>query len=198
EISWLANWANTIVIGPGLGTENSSEELVIKLFEDTKISKKPFVIDADALKLIKNHIDLIKGKNVILTPHEGELKVISDIDLPPYDEIEERGNEIFKIAKNLDATILVKGPYDYISNGIKLKINKTGCPEMSIGGTGDVLAGLCASFLTTESNAFQAACSGAFINGYIGEYCKRIIGPRFTAMDMINNINNGILDLMKN
>ncbi|NVM16746.1 MAG: NAD(P)H-hydrate dehydratase [Candidatus Lokiarchaeota archaeon] len=197
EILWLVDWANAIVIGPGLGTENATEELLIKIFENVEKSKKSFVIDADALKLIKSHLDLIKGKNVVFTPHEGELKVIAGIDLPPYIDIEQRGAEIFKIAKNLDVTLLVKGPYDYISDGNKLKINKTGCPEMSIGGTGDVLAGLCASFLTTGSNLFRAACSAAFLNGYIGEYCKKSLGPRFTAMDMINNINNGIMDLWK-
>jgi len=198
EILYLIDWANTIVIGPGLGTEAASEELLTKIFENVDTDKKAFVIDADALKLIKSHLDLIKGKNVILTPHEGELKVISNINLPHYNEIEQRGKEIFKIAKSLDVTLLVKGPYDYISDGKKLKINKTGCPEMSIGGTGDVLAGLCASFLTTGSSLFQAACSAAFLNGYIGEYCKKTIGPRFTTMDMINNINTGILDLWKN
>ena len=197
EILWLVDWANAIVIGPGLGTENASEELLLKIFENVDKTKKSYVIDADALKLIKSHLDVIKGKNVVLTPHEGELKIISGIDLPPYNDIERRGTEIFKIAKNLDVTLLVKGPYDYISDGNKLKINKTGCPEMSIGGTGDVLAGLCASFLTTGSNLFQAACSAAFLNGYIGEYCKKSLGSRFTAMDMINNINTGILDLLK-
>ncbi|GAH43918.1 unnamed protein product, partial [marine sediment metagenome] len=156
-----------------MGTENASEELVKKIFENVDMAKKSFVIDADALKLIKNHLDLIKGKNVILTPHEGELKIISGIDLPHYSEIEQRGTEIFKIAKKLDVTLLVKGPYDYISDGKKLKINKTGCPEMSIGGTGDVLAGLCASFLTTENSPFRSACSAAFLNGYIGEFCKK-------------------------
>jgi len=198
EILFLADWANTIVIGPGLGTETASEELLTKIFENVDAAKKSFVIDADALKLIKSRLDLIKGKKVILTPHEGEFKVISGIDLPPYSEIELRGKEIFKIAKKLDVTLLVKGPYDYISDGNKLKINKTGCPEMSIGGTGDVLAGLCASFLTTGSNVFQAACSAAFLNGYVGEYCKKSLGPRFTAIDMINNITTGILDLSKN
>ena len=69
---------------------------------------------------------------------------------------------------------------------------------MSIGGTGDVLAGLCASFLTTGSELFQAACSSAFINGYIGEFCKKSIGPRFTSTDMIHNINAGILDFRTN
>ncbi|MBY8980863.1 MAG: NAD(P)H-hydrate dehydratase [Candidatus Lokiarchaeota archaeon] len=195
EILWLMDWANAIVIGPGLGTDPSTEELLVKLLESNTITEKSLVIDADALKLVKPHLDLIKGKNVILTPHEGELKFMIDADLSPYDKIEKRGIEVFNIAKKLDVTLLAKGPFDYISNGNLLKINKTGCPEMSIGGTGDVLAGLCASFLTTGSNPYPAACSAAFLNGYLGEFCKETIGPRFTAMDMINNINNGILSL---
>jgi NAD(P)H-hydrate epimerase len=195
EILWLIDWANAIVIGPGLGTDPSTEDLLVKLLESNNIAEKSLVIDADALKLVKPHLDLIKGKNVILTPHEGELKIMTDTDLSPYDKIEKRGIEVFNIAKKLDVTLLAKGPFDYISNGNTLKINRTGCPEMSIGGTGDVLAGLCASFLTTGSNPYQAACSAAFLNGYLGEYCKKTIGPRFTAMDMINNINNGILSL---
>jgi len=91
EILWLADWANAIVIGPGLGTEKLSEELLIKILKNIDLAKKSFVIDADALKLIKSHLELIKGKNVVLTPHEGELKIISGIDLPPYNEIEKRG-----------------------------------------------------------------------------------------------------------
>ena len=195
EILWLMNWANAIVIGPGLGTDPSTEELLVKLLESNNISEKSLVIDADALKLVKPHLDLIKGKNVVLTPHEGELKSMTGTDLSPYDKIEKRGKEVFNLAKKLDITLLAKGPFDYISNGNLLKINKTGCSEMSIGGTGDVLAGLCASFLTTGSDPYQAACSAAFLNGYLGEYCKKTIGPRFTAMDIINNINKGILSL---
>ena len=195
EILWLMDWANAVVIGPGLGTDPTTEELLVKLLEKSTNANLSLVIDADALKLVKPHLDLIKGKNVILTPHEGELKIMMDSSLPPYDKIEKRGIEVFNIAKKLEVTLLAKGPFDYISDGNMLKINKTGCPEMSIGGTGDVLAGLCASFLTTGCNPYQAACSAAFLNGYLGEYCKKTIGPRFTAMDMINNINKGILSL---
>ncbi|MFX0178326.1 MAG: NAD(P)H-hydrate dehydratase, partial [Candidatus Hodarchaeota archaeon] len=127
----------------------------------------------------------------------GELKIMMDIDLSPFYNIEERGNIIFETAKKYDVTLLVKGPYDYISNGKKLKINRTGCPEMTIGGTGDVLAGLCACFLTTENEIFESACSAAFLNGYIGEFCKSNIGSRFTTMDLIANINDSILNIKK-
>ena len=195
EILKIMDWANTIIIGPGMGIEKETEELLVKILEHWNKSNNNLVIDADGLKLVKNHLDLIRGKNVILTPHQGEFKIMTGVDLPDYFAIEDRGNVIHEIAKKLSVTLLVKGPYDFISNGKYLKINRTGCPEMAIGGTGDVLAGLCGCFLTTGNNIFQSACSAAFLNGYIGEYCKENIGPRFTALDMIQNINNCILNL---
>jgi hydroxyethylthiazole kinase-like uncharacterized protein yjeF len=195
DILKIMDWANTIIIGPGMGTEKETEDLLINILSQWKKTSKNLVIDADGLKLIKNHLDLIKRKNVILTPHQGEFKIMTDVDLPDYFSIEERGKVIHEMAKKLSVTLLVKGPYDFISNGKILKINRTGCPEMAIGGTGDVLAGLCGCFLTTGNNPLQSACSAAFLNGYLGEYCKENIGPRFTALDMIQNISNCILNL---
>jgi NAD(P)H-hydrate epimerase len=196
EISELIEWSNAIVIGPGLGQQKETKELLIKLLEKMKTENKNYVLDADALKLVKNNLDLLKKQNVILTPHEGELKIMTDIVLPSYDKIEERGDVILKLAKDLNVTLLIKGVYDYISDGKTLKINRTGCPEMSIGGTGDVLAGLCACFLATENNPFKSACSAAFFNGILGEYCKTSLGDRFTALDMVNNINNALKDIL--
>jgi len=188
----LIKWADSILIGPGLGLEKETENLLVELLRNLKQYKKQFVLDADALKLVKDHLELIKGMPIILTPHEGELKIMMDVDLPPYYNINERGKLISNLAKKWGITLLVKGPYDYISNGDSLKINKTGCPEMSIGGTGDVLAGLCACFIATKNQPFQSACSAAFLNGIIGEYCKINIGERFTALDIVNNINSAI------
>ncbi len=196
EILWLSDWANAILIGPGLGEEKETEELLVNVLKKFREDKKSFVLDADALKLVKNHNELLKGQNCILTPHENELKIMTQTKISSYKEISRRGSDVLKIAKKLGVTLLLKGSYDYISNGKLLKINKTGCPEMAIGGTGDVLAGLCTSFLATGNNIFKSACSGAFLNGYIGEYIKEKIGPRFTAMNIIENINNSILNLI--
>ncbi len=195
EIAWLIDWSNAVVIGPGLGVEKQCEELLVKLLEKLKEGKKSFVLDADALKLVKNHLDLIKGEKCIVTPHESELKIMTGIVLPPYERIDERVKIISDLAKKLDITMLIKGPYDYISNGTFTKVNITGCPEMSIGGTGDILAGLCACFLATENDPFRSACSAAFLNGSIGEYIKKEIGTRFNSMDMIQNLENVIRKL---
>ncbi|MFX1502115.1 MAG: NAD(P)H-hydrate dehydratase [Promethearchaeota archaeon] len=192
ELTQLIKWADSILIGPGLGLEKETESLLVELFKILKQYKKPFVLDADALKLVKTHLDLIKGLPAVLTPHEGELKIMLDVELPPYNNFADRGKIVSDLAKKLNLTLIIKGPFDYISNGGQTKINKTGCPEMSIGGTGDVLAGLCACFLATKNEPFKSACSAVFLNGIIGEYCKINIGDRFTALDMVKNINNAI------
>ena len=195
EIKRLIDWADCILIGPGLGTESQTEKLLVALLGILVENKKKFVLDADALKLIKDHLEIIKGSQCILTPHEGELKIMTGIILPPHDEVENRGKILHDLAKKLDVTLILKGSIDYITSKSKIKINKTGCPEMSIGGTGDVLAGLCACFSGTGNDMFQSACSAAFLNGYLGEHCKSVIGPRFTAIDMIKAINEVILKL---
>ncbi len=197
DVKALIEWSNVVLIGPGMGQEEETEELLVKVIELVKKERKALVLDADALKLVKNHLGMLKGMDIILTPHEGELKIMSDIELPSYDDVEKRGKVILELASKLDVVLLVKGPHDYISNGKKIKVTRTGCPEMSIGGPGDVLAGLCACFLATDNAPFESACSAAFLNGYIGEYCKENVGPRFTAMDMIKNINVSVQELLK-
>ncbi|MFX1600182.1 MAG: NAD(P)H-hydrate dehydratase [Promethearchaeota archaeon] len=196
EITELIKWADAILIGPGMGIEKETENLLVELLKKIKEHKKPFVLDADALKLVKDHLDLIKGLPAILTPHEGELKIMTDVDLPPFNNLVDRSKIICDLAKDLSLTLLVKGPLDYISNGKQVKINKTGCPEMSIGGTGDVLAGLCVSFISTKNEPFESACSAVFLNGIIGEYLKASIGDRFTSLDMTKNINKAIQSVL--
>jgi hydroxyethylthiazole kinase-like uncharacterized protein yjeF len=196
ELTELIKWADSILIGPGLGLKRETENLLVELLKVLKQYKKPFVLDADALKLIKDHLELIKSSPAILTPHEGELRIMLGVDLPPYNNIDERSKVILDLAKKLDLTLLIKGPYDYITNGSQIKVNKTGCAEMSIGGTGDILAGLCNCFISIKNNPFKSACSAAFLNGLIGEYCKQTIGERFTALDIIKNINNALRNIV--
>ncbi|MHA1439223.1 MAG: NAD(P)H-hydrate dehydratase [Promethearchaeota archaeon] len=196
DISRLIDWSNSVLIGPGLGQEKETEELLIKLIEYLNAKGKAYTLDADALKLIKDYLHIIKGQKVILTPHTGELKTMTGITLPPYDEIDKRMELILNLATELKVTLLIKGPYDYISDGQNLKINRTGCSEMTVGGTGDILAGLCACFLAIDNDPFQSACSAAFLNGFIGEFCKKKIGFHFTAMDMIGKLNKAIVKLL--
>jgi NAD(P)H-hydrate epimerase len=68
------------------------------------------------------------------------------------------------------------------------KLNRTGVPAMTVGGTGDVLTGIIASLLSRGGSAFQAACAGAFISGFAGELAADEKGDHIVATDCIEKI----------
>ena len=67
------DWADVIGIGPGIGISHLSERLLELLL---KLVKKPLVIDADGLRLVKGKEALLRACKgpVILTPHLGKLQ----------------------------------------------------------------------------------------------------------------------------
>jgi NAD(P)H-hydrate epimerase len=77
----------------------------------------------------------------------------------------------------------------------RVKLNKTGNPGMTVGGTGDILAGLCAGFLAQSKNLFDSAYNAALINGKVGDSLFRKKGYGFTASDFISLIPE-IIDKM--
>ena len=88
------------------------------------------------------------------------------------------------MTSKFDGIWLVKGPWDIISYQGKYKINETGCPEMTRGGTGDVLAGLAASLLSRTKTPFYAATSASYLNGKAGELTR----SNFTTLNLISRI----------
>ena len=70
----------------------------------------------------------------------------------------------------------------------KTYYNKTGNAGMTKGGTGDVLAGLCAGLLAQEKDLFKAACAAAYANGKAGNLLLKKYGWGFTASDLIEKL----------
>ncbi len=177
---------DSIVLGPGLGRHSDSKIAVKEILKFSKTKKIPIVIDADALHMI-NQKQLYSG--VILTPHAGEFAVLSGKTLPSgFSSFARRIEEVRSITQNSKAVWLVKGPWDIISDSKRYKINKTGIPEMSRGGTGDILAGLAACYANKTSELFYAASIAAFINGKAGELAFR----EFSTMNLVSKIPEAI------
>ena len=178
--------SDVILIGPGLGRHSETKKAVLKVQEFTKKQKTSVIIDADALHLIDPALLYSK---VILTPHAGEFSALTDIALPAgYESFRTRVQSVQRSTSKFDAVWLVKGPWDIISNQGKIKINKTGIPEMTRGGTGDVLAGLAASLLSRTTTPFYAATSAAFINGKAGELSR----DNFSILNLISKIREAM------
>ena len=72
-------------------------------------------------------------------------------------KVNDKIDALHKITKSINGSVILKGKYDFIFNGNRLKINRTGNPGMTVGGTGDALAGICLSLLSQGLNSFDAA-----------------------------------------
>lgn len=183
KILELAQRADVVAMGPGLGLEPDTQEAVKSLF--SKLSgKKPLVIDADAIKALAG-LGSVEG-NVVFTPHAGEFRALTGVEPPA--KLEERIEAVKREAARLNAVILLKGRYDVISDGKRVKVNITGTPAMTVGGTGDVLTGLVAGLATKGKDLLHAAALAAFINGEAGEQAARELGFHITASDLIRFI----------
>ncbi|MHA1339173.1 MAG: NAD(P)H-hydrate dehydratase [Promethearchaeota archaeon] len=197
ELEPLIDWADSIVIGPGIGLAPETKSAfkgLLKLFAE---KQKPVVIDADGIKIVAEYKDLLKKTKAVITPHEGEFYILTGTKLPPQNSFEERARILELVAMNYGVTFLVKGRYDYISNSSQTRINKTGVPEMAVGGTGDILSGILGALLSFGLNEFNATCVAAYISGKLGEEYKllhrdinnqKLMRKNFKSSDLLNII----------
>ena len=171
---------DSAVIGMGLAVENlEALKILIKslIEQDIRIS-----LDASALR--KEILPVIKGKNVVLTPHSSEFERLFGEKIP--DNKKTRISIVEKHAKENSVTILLKGADDIITDGSKTLINSKKTPAMTVGGTGDVLSGIIASMLSRNRNTLESAASAAFLNGQAGKIIQKQFGTHMIASDLID------------
>ena len=187
-VETLTKKVDALLIGPGLGSEKETQKSVEKIVTLFVKNKKPIVIDADAIQVIGKNPSLVKNSQTVLTPHTGEFKELTGVKLST--NLDERKENVKKWAKKLGVTILLKGPIDVISNGVEIKLNDIHNESMTVGGTGDVLAGIVGALLSKKVEPFNAARMGVFINGAAGNiaFDKRSYG--LIATDIIDEIPN--------
>ena len=99
--------------------------------------------------------------------------------------IEKRCKEVRKISSELNAVIVLKGKKDIICYSKRTKINNTGNPGMTVGGTGDVLAGIIGGLVAQKNDLFEAATAGAYINGLAGDFAAEKMGYNLLATDLL-------------
>lgn len=170
---------DSATIGMGLAVkELSALELLITSLLDMDVR-----LSLDASALVKGILPKICNKNVVVTPHAGEFKRLFGII--PSSSIEERTHQVEKLAKEHSISILLKGPTDVISDGKTTYQNPKKIPAMTVGGTGDVLSGIVASFLSRSRQTLESACAGAYVNGLAGKMAQKKFGLHITSTDLI-------------
>lgn len=187
NVSKLLTWVpevDVFAVGPGLGPQKG--EAVAQALNQMKGDGRRLVVDADALRA--QALPSLRDAGAVVTPHAGEFERLFGEKLP--DDIEGRARAVSAHAKEAGVTVLLKGPTDVVSDGERVGLNETHSPAMTVGGTGDVLAGVAAGLLARNVPPFEAACAAAYINGAAGVEAAKRLGFHIAASDVANEIAN--------
>ena len=169
---------DVVVIGPGLGNDSKTKTAVKSILSNLNV---PTVVDAGAL-MYTNQLPEV----CVLTPHRGEFKEMTGDDPTP--------KNVQKWSKDLKATIVCKGPEDVIAGDDQMAINNTGNPLMTVGGTGDVLAGFIGGLMAQGMEAFDASKFAVRTLGLLGDNLADLQGS-FRAVDLVYSIPAAITKL---
>jgi ADP-dependent NAD(P)H-hydrate dehydratase / NAD(P)H-hydrate epimerase len=172
DIVDIAQRNNAVAIGPGLGLDDDTGARIRAFIERCTL---PMVIDASGLFHLAKHLDILRGKACVLTPHEGEFARLSgEGTVRPGTRLE----RLRAFVARTGVTTLLKGPATLIDDGSIVHVNMTGTNALATAGTGDVLTGMIATLLARGLTPVDAARAGAYWHGLAARYCarERVVG----------------------
>ena len=170
---------DSVVLGPGLGADQETTRAVSTLLS----ASDNITLDADGLSALATAD--YKAHSITVTPHQGEFAALTGATIPS--SLQERIEAVKAFSREWNVITLLKGRIDIISDGTKYRLNKTGNAGMTVGGTGDVLAGLVGAF-STRLGKMQAASTAAYLNGCAGDLAFSRLGYGLLATDVIDCI----------
>ncbi len=183
KLKLLLNKRNAIAFGPGLGKNNPYSESIIDEILSLDI---PTVIDADGIYYLKPYLEKHHiFKNLIITPHLGELSILTGIK---QEELEKRNLEVVReLVEKHRLIIVLKGPCTIIADEEETWFSNTGNPGMATAGSGDVLTGIITSLLAQGFPPLEAAKTGVYLHSLAGSEASKKYGEAgMIATDIID------------
>ncbi len=183
-----------LALGPGIGTDEATTELVYELIQSSQI---PLVIDADGLNCLVGHLDILKNNPgpVILTPHPGEMARLAGISTAEVQQ--DRIACARNLAERHGVHVVLKGAGTVIAHPDgKIFVNPTGNPGMASGGMGDVLTGLIAGFICQGYDYGPSAHLGVFLHGAAADRLAENSGIGYLASEVMAEIPETMAALM--
>lgn len=206
-------WADVVCIGPGLSMEESAVKLVRSVSAKKNIKK---LYDADALNIIAqykieldgsnddvdyeaggnsgnaSYKDDMSDKNVVVTPHIGEMSRLTGLDIAVI-----KNNPIDTArtySREHNCVCVLKDARTIVSDGERVYINMSGNDGMATGGSGDVLSGIITGLMAQGLTTFEASALGVYIHGCAGDEVALSNGKySMVAGDIIDNIKNVLI-----
>jgi hydroxyethylthiazole kinase-like uncharacterized protein yjeF len=201
---------DALLVGPGLGTEDSTVEFVHGLLgvdtgsvgrhigflttrgdEDTggrqAAELPPLVIDADGLNALAQAPrwwQCFKGE-AVLTPHPGEMSRLLDCSVEDVEA--DRIGVAAGAAQEWKQVVILKGAHSILAapDG-RVAISPFANPSLATAGTGDVLAGSIVGFLAQGLSLYDAAAAALYLHGAAGDMASDAMGSAGTvASDLL-------------
>lgn len=183
-----AKRCNALLIGCGLAIDNDTKSLVKRLVCEADCQ---LILDADALNVISECPDVLKRAKMppVITPHWGEMARLcktkrDDIAYSP-------AFAASKFAKQYNCFVVLKSHITYIAhhNGTVAINSETGNSGLAKGGSGDILAGMIASFCAQKMHPFDAAKCGVFLHGAAADKCaERLSKQAMLPSDILTDL----------
>jgi NAD(P)H-hydrate epimerase len=182
-----AEWADVVVVGPGLSRSDETQRLILDILPRIR---RPVVVDADGLASIGRHPAAVlrRREATVLTPHVGELsRMIGEKGAAIERERVEKARSAASIFRS---TVLLKGAPTAtgFADG-RVFLNSSGNPGMATAGSGDVLTGVIAALIGQGLSPEMSAVAGAYLHGRAGDDAGRRLGMRsLLALDILDSI----------
>lgn len=166
--------ADAVAVGPALGGGCAVEQVVMRIIVRARAG---VVVDADALNALARTPQFdrdIRDSKIVMTPHPGEYaRLAVALELTPATAVDpaERGAAADALARRVGCVVVLKGARTIVSDGIQRWSAHAGNAALATGGTGDALAGLCASFIAQfmrgehSLSLFDCARLGVAVHG---------------------------------
>lgn len=176
--------ATVLLLGPGLGytAQGMARAAETRTLVQTLLPgfAGSAVLDADGLNaaaqlLAEEAAFPHPAGELIVTPHPGEMARLTGLSAAQINA--DREGTALRYAQAWNAVVVLKGARTVVAapDG-RVRVNPTGNPGLSRGGSGDVLAGMTAALLACRLPAYEAAACAVYLHGAAADRAAAVHG----------------------
>ena len=185
--------SSALLIGCGIQKTPDTIALTKEIIEKYKGT---IILDADGINCICENIDVLRNTeaNVVLTPHPAELSRLVSKSLS--ETLSDRINCVLDFCESFGVTMISKSRESFAYDGNKAYLISKGNSALSKGGSGDMLAGICASFIAQGTKPLEALALASYILGESAEVLSGSMSKRgIIARDILNSLPGVIFNI---
>ena len=190
--SYIAK-SEAILIGPGMMRSHVNEhgfvcddqgkktrDLTLNLFRKNPDSR--WVVDGGSLQVIK-----LKElpKKAMISPNKKEFLMLFGEEMET--DIDKRAEQIWRMAKKYELTILTKDEISLVSDGVRTVKILGGNEGLVKGTTGDLIAGILVGFMAKDDPLFSA-CAASYLTKKAAERLAETRGLMFNTDDVVDKV----------